>query len=530
MRRWNGWGDQAVTYPIPERAKQFLRVSVGPAFGPQDAPLEKIIAGLQRSRLPHHPLINITALDRLRHARGQSLPDWIDMRSGRISTFPDGVAYPTTDQEVHELIKYARDVGATIIPYGGGTSVVGHINPLKSDAPVLTVDVGRLNRLRHFEAESHLATFEAGVAGPDLEAQLRARGHTLGHFPQSFEYSTLGGWVATHSCGQQSLGYGRIAELFAGGRLISPAGELLIPATPASAAGPDLRGVVLGSEGRLGILTQVTVRAKPLPEREDIHAVFLPDMAQALVAVRAIMEADVPLSMLRLSTPAETAIWLMMAGHEGRMKALQGFLRFRGLGEARCLALLAFTGKKRLVGAARRETLGILRKFHGVHIGRAIGRHWRKNRFRAPYLRNTLWELGYAVDTLETAVPWARVSTMVGRIESDLRSGLEEMGERVLPFSHLSHLYPDGASIYTTYLYRIAPDPGETLNRWRLLKTAASRAIMNGGGTISHQHGVGKDHLSYMVREKGHLGVEVIRDICHRLDPHGIMNPGKLVP
>ena len=163
-------------------------------------------------------------------------------------------------------------------------------------------------------------------------------------------------------------------------------------------------------------------------------------------------------------------------------------------------------------------------------MGRAMGRRWQKNRFRTPYLRNTLWELGYAVDTLETAVSWTTVWMMVDRIESVLKNGLEEMGERVLPFSHLSHLYPDGASIYTTYIYRISPDPEETLQRWRMLKTAASRVVMECGGTISHQHGVGKDHLPYVAREKGLLGVEVIRDMCRRFDPHGIMNPGKLVP
>ncbi|MCZ7669624.1 MAG: FAD-binding oxidoreductase [Chloroflexi bacterium] len=211
---------------------------------------------------------------RLRHARGQSLPDWVALRRGRIPAFPDGVAFPTLDVEVRDAIRYAQEVGAKLIPYGGGTSVVGHINPQAGDAPVLTINMQRLNNLRHFDATSQLATFGAGVSGPDVEAQLRARGFTLGHYPQSFGLSTLGGWVVTRSSGQQSLGYGRIEDLFAGGVMETPSGRWELLAHPASAAGPDLRHLVLGSEGRLGILTEATVRATPLPEEEAFHGLF----------------------------------------------------------------------------------------------------------------------------------------------------------------------------------------------------------------------------------------------------------------
>jgi len=394
---------------------------------------------------------------------------------------------------------------------------------------VLTVDMARMNCLRRFDETSLLATFEAGVAGPDLEAHLRARGCTLGHFPQSFEYSTLGGWIASRSSGQQSLGYGRIERLFAGGHLETPAGSLDLPPFPASAAGPDLREVVLGSEGRLGILTEATVRATPLPERQEFPAVFFPDFERGRVAVRQIMQAGLPLTMLRLSTAAETTTTLALAGHERLIAALERLLAVRGVEVDKCMLILGVSGRSAVVKMARREALGIARQNGGVLVGRAFGNQWHKNRFRTPYLRNTLWEMGYAVDTLETATHWANVPVMVEAIERALHAALEEIDERVHVFTHLSHLYPHGSSIYTTYLYRLAPDPEETLRRWQALKAAASRAVVFHGGTISHQHGVGTDHRVYVEAEKGELGMAAIRDLCRRFDPAEVMNPGKMV-
>lgn len=529
MRRWNGWGDDTITYPLHDAPRRFLEELVGPGTAPRDITLEEVVASVPPSRLPIHALVSADPEKRVRHARGQSLPDWIAMRCGRISAFPDGVAYPTTDTEVQDLIRYARQVGARVIPYGGGTSVVGHINALESEMPTLTVNLGRLNRLRRFDEASQLATFGAGIIGPDLEAQLRARGCTLGHFPQSFELSTLGGWIVTRSSGQQSLGYGRIEKLFAGGRLEAPAGTLVLPPFPASAAGPDLREVVLGSEGRLGILTEATVRVSPLPEVEAFHAMFFPNFEGGCTAVREIMQAGLPLSMLRLSTAVETETTLALAGHERLIGALDRMLSLRGVGDEKCVLLLGFTGREALVKTARKEALGIGSHYGGVHVGRTFGKEWHKSRFRTPYLRNTLWDLGYAIDTLETATDWANIPAMIATIESALRPGLEQMGGRVHVFTHLSHLYPYGSSIYTTYLYRIAADPDETLRRWEILKTAASRAIIAHGGTITHQHGIGVDHAPYLAEEKGPLGMAAIEDLCQRFDPDGMMNPGKMI-
>jgi alkyldihydroxyacetonephosphate synthase len=529
MRRWNGWGDDTVDYPLPGKGLPLVGQWVGEGRPSQDLTLAEMLTAVPPSRLPAHPLIHPDAELRLRHARGQSLPDLIALRSGQGMVFPDGVAMPTTDEEVAELIRWAGETGINLIPYGGGTSVVGHINPQPGDAPVLTVNLHRLSQLRRLDETSHLATFGAGVQGPDLEAQLRARGFTLGHFPQSFELSTLGGWIATRSSGQQSLGYGRIEDLFAGGTLIAPAGKLEMPPFPASAAGPDLRQLVLGSEGRLGIITEATVRVSPLPEQEEFHALFFPEFEQGLTAVRHIVQVGLPLSMLRLSTAVETSTTLALAGHELMVGAVEKLLTLRGAGEEKCMLLLGATGKETIVKAGRKAALDIAGQHKGIHVGQQFGKQWHKGRFRAPYLRNSLWEVGYAVDTLETAVHWANIPTMIEAVEDALRTAAAQFNERVHVFTHLSHVYAHGASVYTTYLFRLAATPEETLARWLALKTAVSQAIVSHQGTISHQHGIGTDHAPYLTAEKGELGMAALADLTRRFDPQGVMNPGKLI-
>lgn len=531
MRRWNGWGDDTIHYPLSDSALAYLHEAIGRGVPAVDAPLTAILSNVPPTRLTQLPGSNLIRTDstvRLRHARGQSLPDWIAMRSGRIPAFPDGVAFPNSAADVVKLLSYAAGTDARVIPYGGGTSVVGHINPEPGQRPVLTVSMRRMNQLSRLDSISQLATFGAGVAGPELEAQLRARGFTLGHYPQSFEFSTLGGWVVTRSSGQQSLGYGRIENLFAGGTLLAPAGEMRLPPFPASAAGPDLRQLVLGSEGRMGILTDVTVRISPLPEHEEFHAIFFPDFIGGMAAVRRIVQKRLPLSLLRLSTPTETQTTLALAGHERIIGLLETMLGVRGAGEDKCMLLCGFTGRPAVIRDTRHAAINIAKEHGGIHVGRRFGEQWIEGRFRTPYLRNTLWDLGYAIDTLETATTWENVPRMVEQIETALHSALTD-GERVHVFTHLSHVYPQGASVYTTYLLRLAADPEKTLERWQLLKGAASRAIVACGGTISHQHGVGRDHRAYLEAEKGAIGMDALVAAVERFDPAGIINPGILI-
>jgi alkyldihydroxyacetonephosphate synthase len=530
MRRWNGWGDESIEYPLNDAAAGYLSQLLGDVEPVADAAFEDVVGAVPESRLTEHPLVSAEPAERVRHARGQSLPDWIALRSGRIGPFPDGVAYPSSADEVRALLDYAKASGACLIPYGGGTSVVGHINPLPMGPPALTVDLTRLSNLLNLDKTSQLASFGAGASGPQIESQLRERGYTLGHYPQSFEYSTLGGWIATRSSGQQSYHYGRIEDLFAGGMVETPLGTLQLPALPASAAGPDLRQLILGSEGRFGIITRATVRVRSLPETEGFYAIFFDDWASGVAAVRAIAQSRLSVSMLRLSDAQETQTTLALAGRERLVELAGRGLQLLKFGPERCLLLFGVTGRRRRASKTRRQVAATALKFNGLFVGSPIGKTWRKSRFQSPYLRNTLWKRGYAVDTLETAVPWSAIHETARSIRSALDNGLSDIGERVLTLIHLSHVYEDGASIYVTYLFCRAGDPEETLRRWHLLKIAASETIIAMRGTISHQHGVGLDHMPYLAAEKGELGIQWLEAARRAVDPQGVLNPGKMLP
>jgi len=377
---------------------------------------------------------------------------------------------------------------------------------------------------------SRLATFEAGVSGPKLEAQLNARGDTLGHYPQSFELSTLGGWIATRSTGQQSYHYGRIEDLFAGGCLETPLGALELPPFPASAAGPDLRHLVLGSEGRLGIITRAIVRVRPHPEAEAFYGVLFRDWESGVAAVRAVAQARAPVSMLRLSDSQETDTLLRLSGREALLAWADRALRPLGYGSERCLLLFGVTGDRSSAARARRQVSAVFREHRGLFPLRPVGALWRKSRFLTPYLRNTLWELGYAVDTFETAAPWSAIVPLAAAATQALRTSLESRGEKVHSLAHLSHVYPDGASVYCTAIFRRSAEPDETLARWREMKAAVSQVFVARGGTISHQHGIGIDHVPYLAAEKGILGLAALEAARRSVDPDSIMNPGKLIP
>lgn len=530
MRRWNGWGESSITYPLPDVAKLYLEGKLGELVPYLDVPLEDVLSGLPDSRLNvSHSIITTDAKDRLLHARGQSLPDWVALRSGRIPVFPDGVAYPKNSEEVRNLLDYGLRTGTRLIVYGGGTSVVGHINPPIGDTPNISVDMRHINQLAAFDENSHLVTFGAGVQGPDLERALNDRGFTLGHFPQSFEFSTLGGWIATRSSGQQSYHYGRIEELFAGGQLETFDGIWDLPPFPASAAGPDLRHLVLGSEGRLGIVTSATMRIRPLPEYERFFGVFFRNWEMGVQAVRAIAQAVLPVSMLRISDAQETESTLALTGRSQLVDWASRGVSLLGYGPDRCLLISGITGSRKSSQRTLRDVGAIFRSHGGLTLGSGVGEMWRKNRFLAPYMRNTLWEMGVAVDTLETALPWSRVFSTAEAVKSTIANALEDIGERVLVFAHLSHVYRDGASIYVTYLFRRSADPEGTLGHWWEIKSAASQTIIENGGTISHQHGVGVDHAPYLEREKGSIGMKLIKSASQTLDPRGLLNPGKLI-
>lgn len=528
MKVWNGWGEEGATYHVNENARRFLENKIQASKEPTDITLEEMMKRVGNSRISNHPLITTDKIERIRHSVGQSLSDWIAIRSGENIKFPDGVAFPEDEQDVREIISYAKEIGANLIPYGGGSSVVGHLTITNDEQPNITVDMRRMNKLLHLDKKGGIATFQTGIRGPEVEASLRANGFTLGHFPQSFEFSTLGGWIVTRSSGQFSLYYGRMDQLFLGGSLESPNGRIEMPPFPASAAGPELRQVILGSEGRLGILTKGIVHVSPLPEVERFHSVFFRNQEDGINSVRQMAQSKLPLAMMRLSLTKETHTTLHQAGQGVALHLLQRYLSLRGANDQKVMLIYGAVGNKKDVEFSLSQALEIIKNNKGIYIGSSIGKLWYKDRFRLPYVRNSLWKLGYAVDTLETAITWDKVSEAISSIESSISSALDSLNEKVHVFTHLSHIYPHGSSIYVTYLFRIAASPEETYFRWKIIKGAASNAIVKAGGTISHQHGVGLDHIPYLQAEKGNLGIELMKNISLTLDPTGLMNPGKL--
>ncbi len=387
-----------------------------------------------------------------------------------------------------------------------------------------------MSGLTNFDPISGLAVFGPGTTGPQVEATLAENGFTLGHYPQSWELATVGGWAATRSSGQESLGYGRIEDLVAGMDVIAPAGQWHLPALPGSAAGPDLRQLVMGSEGRLGIITEATLRTRPKPEQTAVQAYLVPDLERGLDGIRALTWSGLPLCMLRLSDPPETQVAMAIGLGASRFASLaQGYLRFRGIKDQACLILVGATGSELEVAEALEGARSILIAHRAVSLGRGPGRHWQRDRFRHPYLREALMERGWVTDTLETAVPWSQAASCRTEVRRALETGLEKDGERTAVLCHVSHPYIDGTSLYFTFFFRNTADPEAAIERWARLKRAASEALMKSSATITHHHGVGVWHAPWLRNEAGELGVEILGDAARRMDPEGMLNPHVLL-
>lgn len=524
---WNGWGSPDFKKPLPKQADSVLTERLGTSLALPEIELEALAASVSPSRLSDSELLTTEAKTRIKYSRGQSLPDWLALKYGELERVTDAVAFPKDEPQLQSLLELANQLDAVLIPYGGGTSVVGHINPGNDPRPTITVSMEKMNQLLSIDPLSQLARFQAGVRGPDLEKQLNEQGYTLGHFPQSFEWSTLGGWIASRSSGQQSLKYGRIEQLFAGGTLLTPGGKLVVDSYPASSAGPDWRELILGSEGRLGIISEAEVRVQPLPEKEQFYASFFPSWQAGLAAVRQMAQQDIHASMFRLSHPTETLTQLQLALEPKKLKRLQQLFGLLGLGEQPAMLTWGVTGNKKHCRQQKRA----IRKQIGQHGGRLalkrLGDHWQHNRFGAPYLRQSLWEKGYLVDTFETAANWNRIEELQQEMERSLAKACPQTP--MMCYTHLSHVYAQGCSLYTTYLYPNKGSYEENLERWQAFKKAASQAVIDGGGTISHQHGVGEDHRPYFEQEKSKLQQSGLTATLAHYDPDKRMNPGKLI-
>ncbi len=529
-RRVGAWGFEGERYEPSPALLAWLGERLGPTTPPQRVDPGRIVLP-RRRKLPRLAAASSTDDgDRLSHARGQGLPDLLRLRMGEVPAAPDAVIRPAHEGEVAATLAACARAGVRVVPWGGGTSVTGGVNAPPGDAPAIALDLERLDGLRALDERSGLATFGAGTYGPALEAALAMHGLTLGHFPQSFELSTLGGWIATRSSGQESLGYGGIADLVAGVSLVAPAGRLDLPAFPATAAGPDLRALVLGSEGRFGVVTAATVRVRARPASKRVAAMLLPTWEAGLEAARALLRTGHPLAMLRLSDAAETevAVALGLRGHRVLAAAARLWLSLRGVSERPCLLLVGAAGD-RAGGRALDDSMAILREHRAVGLGDRPGRRWLADRFRHPYLRDALLDLGISTDTVESAAPWSRLPDLSRAVGIAFEHALAAEEERGAVLCHLSHAYRDGASLYFTLFFRCPADPGQAVARWASVKRAATAAIHAAGGTLSHHHGVGSWHAPWLEAEIGSDGVRALTAVAHALDPQSVMNPHVLL-
>jgi alkyldihydroxyacetonephosphate synthase len=546
-RKWWGWGEEGVGYSLEDRPAfwPFLEKSFGRSIAGRVRPVPLDSIALPEPRLGPDELQRLgSALgpgaltqdrkERILHAAGRSYRDLLALRSGQLPHVPDAVAYPASEDEVLRLLAAASDLGVAVVPFGGGSSVVGGVEPLSaSKHAVLTCDLSRLNRLLDVDRESLVATAEPGIFGPDLERQLGAQGLTLGHFPQSFEFSTLGGWAATRSAGQNSTRYGKIEEMVQSLRMATPQGLVETHAVPASATGPDLAELWLGSEGLYGILTRIRVRVHAVPELRDVRAFLFPRWDVGAAAVRRLLQEEAPPAVVRLSDEEETRTFLALSRvpestfEELKRRAGLWYLSRRGMPLHRsCLLLVGYEGPKSAVKYGSERGYDILKRAGGRDLGPSPVASWHKERFSLPYLRDRLLDHRVLIETIETACPWSGLLRLYGAVCLAIRGALQADGLQGLVFCHLSHAYADGASLYWTFL---APQlEGDELGQWTRIKRAATEAILEHGGTLSHHHGVGADHRAWLAREHGERNLEALRAVKSLYDPKGILNPGKL--
>lgn len=534
--RWWGWGEAGHDGPLPGSAERLLSEELGV----EGSRLEPV--GFESVRLPEAALPDSAraALERIvgaehvrddrrrriEHAVGKSYPDLVRIRAGDAGTAPDAVVYPGSPDEVDRVLAACAEAGVAVVPFGGGSSVVGGVEALRGPfESVISLDLGCLSGMIELTPRDALARFGAGTLGPDVERELGARGHTLGHLPQSFEFSTIGGWAATRSAGQASTGYGRIDELVVSVGLSTPTGRLNSLTVPATAAGPDLRELVLGSEGTLGVITEVAVRVRRRPAERRYEAWAFESFEAGADALRELEQSGIAPDLARLSDPEETRLSLSLSG-SAATGALSRYLSIRGMAEP-CLSIIGFEGSRSTVKSRRAAMRSALDSAGALALGRRPGEAWLKGRFHGPYLRDELLSRRVMVDTLETATTWSRVPDLRTTVAEALSSTLGARGTAARVMCHISHLYPVGASLYFTFLAR--QEVGGELEQWHAAKCAASAAIIAAGATITHHHAIGRDHAPWLEAEIGEVGIELLQAAKSRLDPVGIMNPGKLI-
>jgi alkyldihydroxyacetonephosphate synthase len=518
LKHW-GWGYEDQQPPDGElrQAAAGLRAHLGFDAAEVRTPVSLGEIAFPPPRLePPETLASICSsspYERAAHAYGKSYRDLVRAFRGQFDHPPDVVARPRSEDEVGAVLDWCGDSGAVAIPYGGGTSVVSGVEPPAGERPVVTIDLHGLNRVLEVDATSRAARIQAGATGPGLEDQLRPHGLTLRHFPQSFEYSTLGGWIATRAGGHFATGPTHIDDFVESIRALTPTGPWESRRLPGSGAGPSPDRMLLGSEGILGVITEAWVRVQAAPKWKASAVVTFPSFEQGSQAVRALAQSGLMPSNCRLLEAAEA--------------------RLAGAGDFDVL-MLGFESADHPVDRWMERALELCRDHggtapEGVRESGADGGAgaWRGAFLQMPYLRDTMVAAGVITDTFETAMTWDRMDGFIARVREVAESAVREQCGAGTVTCRFTHAYPDGAAPYFTVL---APGrPGEEIDQWDAIKAAASDAIIAAGGTITHHHAVGRDHRPWYDRQRPERFARALRAAKREVDPDAILNPGVLV-
>jgi alkyldihydroxyacetonephosphate synthase len=544
--KWWGWGVEGVafTYDNKPDFAPFVKKAVGldldgsagssVSFSDLTLPTSTIDAPFLAELASIVGAENAIVDDELRlvHTYGKSIRDLLRIRASELPRMPDVVLYPADEAEVASVVSAAVAANAVIIPFGGGSNISGSLEPHPGEARVvISLDLGRLNKVVSIDEGSGIARIQAGAQGPFIEEQLNARGWTMGHFPDSFTHSTLGGWVATRSSGMQSDKYGDIADIARGLRMVRPAGIVDIRPVPSASTGPSVREMILGSEGRLGVITEVTVQVHRTPEVREINGYLFPNWEAGIAAMHEISESDARPTVTRVSDARESgfsfATGKAKTGFDPQ-KVLMAFLKARGWDlEGINLSFIGFEGSKTHVEYEKKIVARIVKKHGGLGVGKGPGVLYDQKKFDTPYLRDFLLDRGAAADVSETAAPWSRLNEIHDAVYAAANKAYEEIGTPGWIMSHLSHSYHSGACLYFTFAF---VHGGETaIAQYDVVKKAIQQAFVDHGGTISHHHGVGREHAPWLEQDISTEGVALMSGLFESADPKKNFNPDKVI-
>jgi len=547
---WWGWGDPKKSYDLSSRPffwthlksrlnipdKSFFFAPKCDEIDIPDCRLSSILINQLKNFLSKSQ-VSVSKLDRISHTYGKSYHDLIRIRHKLFPNTPDAVLFPESEEQVEKIIKWAKENKIAVVPWGGGTSVVGGVETVHEPYHngLIVLDMNRMNRVLHIEKSSLVADVEAGIFGPELEIKLQENGLTLAHYPESFEFSTLGGWIAARSAGQQSTLYGKIEDMIESLRMVTPSGIVRTPSHPSAATGPDQKHLLCGSEGILGVITQARIRLKIIPQQKFYTAYLVNTFDNGIEICRRIIQSGLKPATVRLSDEEETDFvfslrtqkankwksWIQHVSLEIVRK--RGFLPGR-----RSFILLGLEGDKGEIKYQRKKINKILMDFKTFGLGEDTAQTWYRHRFESPYLRDVLLDYDILVDTLETSTEWNNVKHLYSTVRNAILTTFHKLKIKGVVTVHLSHLYPTGCSLY--FILIATPVVGKEIETWKDLKTAASNAIIKAGGSISHHHGVGLDHRAWIKQDIGDTSVELLRNLKRQIDPQNILNPKKLLP